>query len=598
MAKIFPNNLDNLKVSPTLWEKKILSILAKLPDDYEVFFNAYLNTLRPDIVILRKGYWAMIIEVKDWNLSQYTFSNGDYWLFNNPKNWKSYKKVSPSKQVMKYKNELYDVCIWGLLLVRIQNKLKTNKDSVFGMISTGVFMYWASREQVQDIISSQKTNKSYIYNKVLSEKTVLDSYLIKKENSFFSEEIYNEFKRFLQPNQHVLEQWIKLDYTERQKELMASRPWQQKISWFPWSWKTIILAQRASNALKRHEGRVLVLTYNITLIRYIEQKIKNSWWDLDMIIVSNYHQFIWLTWRVSSIADYDKIPLFESNENKYETIFIDEIQDYKKEWIQIVKKCFLKENGEFVVFWDEKQNIYTREMDTDKKPYTWVSWNWNKLESSFRVENDIGDLANRFQKEFFSGMYEYDEIPTKQLSLLNSAQKKCYINYHSLPSDAQIASVYEIILNSLQKLGVHNDDVCVLWTKIEEMRQLDKYIRDMYEDDISRKCITTFETQEMYEAIQANDFLYKNQEEQDADIKSIRRNKKIGFHVHSWAMKISTIHSFKWWEVDTVFLVIDTDEDSHELIYTGITRAKQNLIVINLWNSKYEDFFTNYKIYD
>lgn len=42
------------------------------------------------------------------------------------------KKVSPLRQVIKYKNEFYDISIsFWLLEIRLENKIKTNKDTVF-----------------------------------------------------------------------------------------------------------------------------------------------------------------------------------------------------------------------------------------------------------------------------------------------------------------------------------------------------------------------------------------------------------------------------------------------------------------------------------
>ncbi|UXZ08814.1 hypothetical protein F1B95_08640 [Clostridium perfringens] len=58
-------------------------------------------------------------------------------------------------------------------------------------------------------------------------------------------------------------------------------------------------------------------------------------------------------------------------------------------------------------------------------------------------------------------------------------------------------------------------------------------------------------------------------------------------------LKISTIHSFKGWEIDTLVLILDenTDENlNEELIYTAITRCKKNLIIYGLRNSKYYNF--------
>lgn len=57
-------------------------------------------------------------------------------------------------------------------------------------------------------------------------------------------------------------------------------------------------------------------------------------------------------------------------------------------------------------------------------------------------------------------------------------------------------------------------------------------------------------------------------------------------------LKISTIHSFKGWESRAVFLIVEnevTQTEFDELLYTGITRAKENLIVINFGNENYHN---------
>jgi ATP-dependent exoDNAse (exonuclease V) alpha subunit len=61
-------------------------------------------------------------------------------------------------------------------------------------------------------------------------------------------------------------------------------------------------------------------------------------------------------------------------------------------------------------------------------------------------------------------------------------------------------------------------------------------------------------------------------------------------------IKLSTIHSFKGWEVDSLFLILEPEntEDSFtndELIYTAITRCKHNLFILDSGNSKYSSFF-------
>jgi len=70
--------------------------------------------------------------------------------------------------------------------------------------------------------------------------------------------------------------------------------------------------------------------------------------------------------------------------------------------------------------------------------------------------------------------------------------------------------------------------------------------------------------------------------------------------MNTGTMKLSTIHSFKGWEIHSLFLLIEKMENQNEfmkseLIYTGLTRARVNLFVFNLGNDKrYDSFFRRY----
>lgn len=78
--------------------------------------------------------------------------------------------------------------------------------------------------------------------------------------------------------------------------------------------------------------------------------------------------------------------------------------------------------------------------------------------------------------------------------------------------------------------------------------------------------------------------------------KNIRENKKLHFWMNSGTIKISTINSFKGWESEVVFLIIEPKYEHEttfnmafdELLYTGLTRCRKNLIVINFGNSQYD----------
>ena len=82
MASLFPDlsNISRLKVPPTNGELYLCNYLNEnLGEDYHVFFNPYLDGDRPDFIILKKNYGAIIIEVKDWDLSYYSIDQYNHW---------------------------------------------------------------------------------------------------------------------------------------------------------------------------------------------------------------------------------------------------------------------------------------------------------------------------------------------------------------------------------------------------------------------------------------------------------------------------------------------------------------------------------------
>ncbi len=58
-------------------------------------------------------------------------------------------------------------------------------------------------------------------------------------------------------------------------------------------------------------------------------------------------------------------------------------------------------------------------------------------------------------------------------------------------------------------------------------------------------------------------------------------------------IKVSTIHSFKGWESQVVFLILENKNDYStsfdELLYTGITRSKSDIVIVNYGNKDYDE---------
>lgn len=702
MATLIPSfeSIQSFKVKPEEGELHLLKFLdSYLDESFEVYFNPFMNGDRPDVVVMRKGQGVLIIEVKDYELDKYELDDRKNWKVKN----QDFTIKSPISQVLKYKDNLFELHIENL----IEKKIKDIRN--FNIVSCAIYFHNAKFSKINDfLIEPYKDDRKYLdflkYNIDLigSDNLELDfdsiltkRYLTPIRPSFlFTDDVYKSFKRFLKPPIHLKEQGQDIHYSPKQLEIIYdSTRKEQRIKGVVGSGKTTVLAARAVQAHKRTQDTVLILTYNITLKNYIKDKISKVREDFEWkyFIISNYHLFINSELNNLEIPilipeGFDKLSeeqqeeyyekqyysnkeLFIQNKDRikrYSTILIDEIQDYKRTWMEIIKECFLSENGEYVLFGDVKQNIYNNKTD-----YRDVSTNVRgvtELKNCFRSDFRIKDLAVLYQKNIFKEKYETDSfnLKTETIELAFERNQQGSINYIYLQDTDNVKALYTIIHENALNKDIPPNDITIIGNSITLLKEFDAYYRYLSNE----KTNTMFETYEMVYSMGFNylnnnkpdwlkdgilligrqkdkkptkaynqlsvlftlndlhskypdkfkdkmyiycqkcstefsefqDYIKKYKDEisifkkkilqQKKNIKDIRQNKKIHFHMNSGTVKISTIHSFKGWECENVFLIIENlnfQMSFDEILYTGITRSRANLILINFGNKNYHN---------
>lgn len=175
----------------------------------------------------------------------------------------------------------------------------------------------------------------------------------------------------------IIDQQYQITFSKDLQHLITSRRnYKGKIRGVAGCGKTTVMAQRAVSAFKQTGKRVLILTYNITLCNYIYDRISDVWpreygGCKNMranIIVIHYHLFSTIYMMkvygdisgIKSRNEYDEIMLNATLlGEKFDTIYVYEVHDFKKEWINAIHHM-LSPSGELVFFADERQNIYTR----------------------------------------------------------------------------------------------------------------------------------------------------------------------------------------------------------------------------------------------
>ena len=296
----------------------------------------------------------------------------------------------------------------------------------------------------------------------------------------------------------------------------------------------------------------------------------------------------------------------QSQITPYPAVFMDEIQDFPREWQRIIKEYFLVPGGELVLFGDEKQNIYGNELE-EQKIATIIPGRWNELNETHRLTFKLTDIALSYQQEFFVNKYTIDPIEVKSDSyeqLALDVSDEGIFKYYYYDSEAEFISQYttEQVLAEFNKSRYsHPNDIAILSPEKEILRELDFRIHK----NKNLGTAITFANKAIFDklvekhikicgdrqcAIQSKGF--------KEELRKIERSKKLHFRMNPGTLKLSTIHSFKGWEIYNLVLIISSSNNAgtektsiDELVYTGLTRCRKNLIVINIGNDRYHNFF-------
>lgn len=573
-----------------------------------IYLNPDINGSSPDFVIVRPNVGIIVISVFEEDTSTFTQDVDNkhiiYIADNYDKNKRKRVLQSPYIALENYQN---------LIIENIKEfteaVIENNRN--LGLVKKVLICTSNTRDEAIDLLGQSPYTmiygKEFIEQEPIS-RQLFDNLKFNYHTPIFDGVVLARLKRDLSPQWHSYRDGVNINLTTIQKKLTKSTSnSQQKISGVAGSGKTQVLATRAVNALIRTGGEVLLLTFNITLVNYMHMRLSQVRADFlwDRIHIDYYHRFFKKYAHLNNlhahVGSYDDVDFFnEANVSlpKFDAILIDEVQDYLSTWLQILRRYFLKERGEFIVFGDPKQNIYHRDIDSQGDILLGIIPGiWNKtLTKGHRFSNpSLANLAMAFQRNFIS--YEVDNIETsKELTSENNGYlfnllKYMFVNDISNEEETY-KKVYDICKDFINSNNIQHNDVVILAPQTDILR----YIDFRYRKDTGNKTTVTFAKRESIEKIskQNNQDSYGYKRNYDR-LEKVEKNR---FTMMTRHLKLSTIQSFKGWEAPTVICIIQKDRysdantiTSPELIYTGITRSKENLLVINIDNDKYCDFF-------
>lgn len=571
-----------------------------------MYIDAAVNEVAVDFIIVRPNKGILLLNIFEENLNECTLSEDK-------------KEINVHGQLYQSPIDLINLCQLSIkdgIEELLMSTIEDNRN--FSLIKKAVVFSENSIDEIKKFFEYQNNvfNFTFIFGKEIIENRDISQNLYTTigflyNNNAFDDVVRRKLARMISPSWHSYQEGrIDMQPIGAQKRLSESSITQQKISGVAGSGKTQVLAFRAVNAMKRTGGDVLVLTYNITLANYLKFRLSEiredfSWEKID---VYPYHQFFRIRAAECQLhvefSSYQNEAFFENSKGhkKYSAIFVDEVQDYTTEWLRIIMQNFLLvPNGELVVFGDPKQNVYQRPLDANGDIRLGIiGGQWNRqLTTSRRFTNPrLANLATAFQTQFMANLPTDDIVAENTISNTFNFQIVTYID---LRQNNSIESIITNIINIISNDNNEARDFAVLASSTKLLRNIDILYRQRTNEQTEITFISNETLERLKQIHQVTDEKTANWKF-NRDFEALERTRKQLFTTDKRCLKISTIQSFKGWESPSVIVILENDIVLHnttfrpmspQTIYTAITRARENMYIINIGNDTYHNFFYN-----
>ena len=530
-------------------KRALISFLDRnIPENWKIFVEPCLNGSYPDLILLNPDKGFMIYKVME-SLSE---------------------SVSPEmdkKQLDYYRNKIIQE-----LVPDMAEKMDVNP-KIFVVTQIGVYIHDLGGEEVRERYADYPYLAAGGYDDL--DEVGLGEILPGVEyttSKFMESEWTDELESWLKPPYHR-EKRTDLELTDEQKKRSKPQPGHKRLRGSAGSGKTLVVAYRAAQ-LAAEGHKVLVITYNRTLWYYIRSIVDKTPYNFEWSNVTfrHFHGFCRdiLNELMVPMDDINDAPFIveysikdrDIEKFKFDSILIDEGQDYEWDWYHLLSQ-FLNGRDELFFVCDKKQNVYDRELNWidnmgDFKGKVKFRGKWPELNTVYRLPKEIAQVSNRFSEEY--GLDQSVHMDFSQATLLKDSK---LFQWKNIQVGNWLSDVREAY-NTIRKLGVKdNSEIVILVPKNSTGIELVEFFKGM--------------------GVEVDHVFVEGKK---------WRNKKT-FVSGNGRLRISTIHKFKGWEAKNVIMLVPTDwagdENLDSIVYTAMTRTLENLIVLNA-NERYWDF--------
>lgn len=613
---------ETIKRTATAGERLLFNTLKNyLPDDYLVYYEPEIYGRRPDFVIIGPDLGLIVLEVKDWTLNTIVQATKDEWVIFGRNQQQSIVQ-NPYKQAEEYTFHIMNYLKHDQNLINQNGKNKFNLKFPcgYGVVFTRLKTTDLTRHSLYNVISPQfclARNEIDPEDEDFSEEIFIEKLINMFKINFRLRESLTDYE--INVIRHKLFPEVRISHTEKepvpyQDQILLSMhnlktmdihqenyaknigDKNRLIRGVAGSGKTLILATRAALLARENpDWNILILCYNISLSRYLEQLIELKVSEIKQegeqgslfesknknkgkIEVFNFHAFLKHKLKITDEQIPNLIKSLSQNNRlieKYDAILIDEGQDFEQEWLQLVSYLLNPDTQSLLLVEDRAQDIYKRKRSYLKDTgldfrgrSKILSINYRNTQQIVRFAWDFYQnnslLKNKVVEQSFEG-----EIIAPKSTLRKGPEP---FIYKGKDFNDEMSKVIQIIKRIHEKHKVPYDEMVILYRvkRVSDNYYIDTILSSLKQANIPHYWIS-----------------------EDA-------NSKRNYLKNDGKVKISTIESSKGLDFQAVFIVnvdnmpfkrVEDENREAALLYIAMTRAHKYLTLSYSGESKFTKYF-------
>jgi len=378
MAHFIPEKLPS---DASAGEQRIFELLQKLDDDCLVYYEALVDTSKPDFIVIIPDAGVVIIEVKGGYAGQIRSANRQQIEWD--RRGRQQTEKHPLEQARSYMFALKDACdaekkAWPLFKWRGPHggRLRFPIAPIAVLSNITRAQLDALGEETAQVFPP----KTCITRDVLEGWQALDGAQLKEELKACFERAWpftplspsdiDLLRAIIHPEVRLPGKGTDIAVLDRKQEAHARAIGRghRILSGVAGSGKTVILIARAKLLVRDRSKRILVLCHNKPLSLYLADALS----ECENVEVRTFRSW---AFKAAGLRTGDDEKLGEQllaemergggDAGQYDAVLIDEGQDFLKSWFQCAKRA-LKEpdNGDLLIAGDGAQRLRPRDINT------------------------------------------------------------------------------------------------------------------------------------------------------------------------------------------------------------------------------------------